>query len=270
MFTFTRFSKTLVLLIVCCVALISTRLMSASNSAVSAEALNTHAGAQQGHQPGDCGGEPCDAVVRGLRAFFDRRLHGLDGNGRSCADCHMATNHFQLSPANAEARFRILQWRRQWNPNADDPLFRPIDADDFRINGEDASDFSNLRQNGLVRIVFPLPPTIRLIDPATNLPSTEAFADVWRMVPTVNDVALTGPDGVNPWPRGPNSFGGYQLDARVATLQEQALYIEFFKRVKANAAPGVVPPIATTDGVNFDRRPTPEERESLLAYLRKL
>ena len=43
------------------------------------------------------------------------------------------------------------------------------------------------------------------------------------MVPTVNDVALTGPDGVNPWPRGPNHFGGYQLDGRLATLQEQAL-----------------------------------------------
>jgi cytochrome c peroxidase len=43
------------------------------------------------------------------------------------------------------------------------------------------------------------------------------------MVPTVNDVALTGPDGANPWPRGPNFFGGYQLDARVGTLQEQAL-----------------------------------------------
>ena len=32
----------------------------------------------------------------------------------------------------------------------------------------------------------------------------------------------------------------------------------------------VVPPIATTDGVNFDRRPAPEERAALLAYLRKL
>ena len=47
-------------------------------------------------------------------------------------------------------------------------------------------------------------------------------------------------------------------------------YIEFFKRVKANAAPGVVPLVATTDGVHFDRQPTPEERAPLLAYLRKL
>ena len=47
--------------------------------------------------------------------------------------------------------------------------------------------------------------------------------------------------------------------------------IEFFKRVKANTAPGApIPPVATTDGINFDRAPLPEERESLLAYLRKL
>jgi len=42
------------------------------------------------------------------------------------------------------------------------------------------------------------------------------------MVPTVNDVRLTGADDANPWPRGPNPASGYQLDARFATLQEQA------------------------------------------------
>ena len=50
-------------------------------------------------------------------------------------------------------------------------------------------------------------------------------------------------------------------------------YIALFKRAEANFVPGptaVVPPIGTTDGVNFDRRPTPEVRAALLAYLRKL
>ncbi len=176
-----------------------------------------------GAQQPQCGGESCVGVARGFRAFFDRRLEGLGGNGRACADCHMASDHFQLSPADVEARFQELQFRREEHPDADDPLFRPIDADDFRINGDAASDFSNLRQNGLIRIAFSLPSNIRLIDPATNAPSAETFVDVWRAVPTVNDVALTGPDDVNPWTRGPNQFGGYQLDARVATLQEQAL-----------------------------------------------
>jgi cytochrome c peroxidase len=185
--------------------------------------LITAAAPQPVHEDARCGGEPCDAVARGFRAFFDRRLEGLESNGRACADCHMAQDHFQLSPADVEERFQRLQRRRARHPDADDPLFRPIDADDFRTNGDNASDFSNLRQNGLVRITFPLPANIRLIDPLTNAPSAETFVDVWRSVPTVNDVALTGPDDVNPWPRGPNAFGGYQLDARVETLQEQAL-----------------------------------------------
>jgi cytochrome c peroxidase len=441
--------------------LFSTLLVRASAAEESPSTLNVGSGNETRLQALHCGGEPCAAVARGLRAFFDRRLRGLDANGRACADCHMEKSHFQLSPDDVEARFQRLERRRLRNPDADDPLFRPIDADDFRTNGENASDFSNLRENGLVRITLPLPSNIKLIDPATNAPSAETFVDLWRSVPTVNDVALTGPDGINPWPRGPNPSGGYQLDGRVTTLQEQALgaltnhaqiqnaprqrllddlasfqrvlftnhrvraladavregiaplpdpdrplneleqqgkvvferactqchggpgqstpqapvvrfhdissqcprpvdtgaparfafvpcpprlarnartyeitlanhtttrrttsdpgralltgfvggpapqddwnkfdmpglrglrktapyfhnnsaatleevvdhYTEFFKRVRVNAAPGVVPPILSTDGVNFDRPPTPEEREALLAYLRKL
>ena len=208
--------KTSPLLVAACLLLSSTLLVRASPGPAPPPGAATRSGL-------DCGGEPCDAVLRGLRAFLDRSPDGLAGNGRACADCHMPTDSFQLSPASVEARFKLLQWRRRWDPKADDPLFRPIDADDFRTNGDSAHDFSNLRQNGLVRITFPLPPNMRLIDPATNAPSDETFVDVWRSTPTVNDVALTGADTVNPWPRGPNETGGYQLDARVATLQEQAL-----------------------------------------------
>lgn len=169
-----------------------------------------------------CGGESCAAVVRGLFAFLDRDLR-LDGNGRSCADCHMPTEQFRLTPAAAESRYQYLLKRRQRYPNADDPLFRPIDADDFRVNGAQASDYSNLRQNGLIRVVFALPANIRLIDPATNAPSQEQSVDIWRSVPGVTDLKLTGADSVNPWPRGPNPSGGFQLDGRFLTLQEQAL-----------------------------------------------
>jgi cytochrome c peroxidase len=210
-------------LVICGFVLCSTLLIRANAIEAARPASNARLSVDTGHEAQDCGGEPCDAVARGLLAFFDRRLEGLSANGRSCADCHMASDSFQLSPASAEARFQLLQLRRRWNPDADDPLFRPIDADDFRTNGENASDFSNLRQNGLVRITFQLPSNIWLIDPATNLPSSEAFVDVWRSVPTVNDVALTGPDHGILWPRGPNESGGYQLDARVGTLQEQAI-----------------------------------------------
>ena len=48
-------------------------------------------------------------------------------------------------------------------------------------------------------------------------------------------------------------------------------YIAVFKRVQAIAVPGAPPPpITTTDGVHFDRQPAADEREALLAYLRKL
>ena len=218
--------KPRLLVLACFIVLMSTLVIRASQSpesAVEPEQPTTR-GPVAGQPSFDCGGEPCHAVLRGLLAFGDRRLRGLGANGRACADCHMPIDHFQLSPASAEARFQFLQLRRRFNPKADDPLFRPIDADDFRTNGDGASDFSNLRQNGLIRIVFTLPSNVRLIVPGTTDVSSETVADVWRSVPTVNDVALTGPDGSDPvWARDPNRTGGYQLDARIGSLQQQAL-----------------------------------------------
>jgi hypothetical protein len=41
-------------------------------------------------------------------------------------------------------------------------------------------------------------------------------------------------------------------------------YIQFFKRVQANSAPRVVPPLASTDGVHFDRQPAPDQRAALI------
>ena len=71
--------------------------------------------------------------------------------------------------------------------------------------------------------------------------------------------------------RGISKTAPYFHNNSAATLEEVVdHYTEFFKRVRVNAPPGVVPPILSTDGVNFDRPPTPEEREALLAYLRKL
>ena len=184
----------------------------------------------------NCDGQPCDTVAHGRQAFNDRKLKGLGGNGRACADCHMPSEAFQLSPAAARARFEALLAKRASDRNADDPLFRPIDADDFRENGEQASDFSNLVDNGLVRVTMPLPANVVLIDPATGQPSAETSVDLWRAVIPVFNVAITGPDAQLPvWPpgaprvpimgqdpNGPNRQGGYQHDARFGTLQEQA------------------------------------------------
>ena len=184
----------------------------------------------------NCDIQPCAAVARGRAAFNSRNPGDLGGNGRACADCHMPSEAFQLSPAAARARFDALIARRAEDPDADDPLFRPVDADDFRVNGDTASDFSNLVENGLVRVTMPLPLNVKLIDPATGQPSDETTVDLWRAVMPVMNVAITGPDAVLPiWPpgapraaimgqdpNGPNRQGGYQHDARFETLQEQA------------------------------------------------
>lgn len=151
------------------------------------------------------------ASSAGEAHFNDTQLAGLAANGRSCATCHVPEDAFQLSPQNVARR------------RADDPLFRPVDADDFRINGAAAHEYSNLRR-GLIRVSIPLPPNLRLIDPQTNLPSSETIADVWRAVPSIFNVAITGADGVEPtWQLGPNPNGGYQIDARIDTLQNQAI-----------------------------------------------
>ena len=204
----------------------------------------------------NCDVPPCDAVARGRAAFNRQNLNQLGGNGRSCADCHMPSDNFQLSPASARARFDALQARREHNQNADDPLFRPVDADDFRINGNNAIDFSNLVDNGLIRVTMPLPLNVKLIDPITGQPSDETSVDLWRAVMPVLNVAITGPDGVLPiWPpgaprppimgqdpNGPNRQGGYQHDARFGTLQEQARGALF-----AHAEVSVEPPARMLD-----------------------
>ena len=166
------------------------------------------------------------AVCRGKANFHNRLLVGLGGNGRACSDCHMDSENFQLTPAAAQARFTQMTMT-----GVDDPLFRAIDADDFRVNGAAADDFTNLTQNGLIRVTIPLPANVKLLDcgstvpcPASARPTSETVADVWRAVPSILDAKLTGPDGADPgWPRGPNQRGGYQLDGRIDTLQNQAL-----------------------------------------------
>src|SRR4249919_758895 len=90
----------------------------------------------------NCDNQPCDDVARGRAAFNDRNLKQLGGNGRACADCHVPSDSFQLSPATARARFDALVEKLAYNKNADDPLFRPVDADDFRVNGNNARDFN--------------------------------------------------------------------------------------------------------------------------------
>ena len=105
------------------------------------------------------------AFCRGKANFHDRTLAGLGGNGRACSDCHMDSENFQLTPAAAQARFAQMTMT-----GVDDPLFRAIDANDFRVNGAAAHDFTNLTQNGLVRVTIPLPANVKLLDCGSNGP----------------------------------------------------------------------------------------------------
>lgn len=173
--------------------------------------------------------EQCTAATaqssycRGAAHFNDTSLEGFGTNGRSCATCHVPEDSFQLLPLTVERRYAALLAARARDPRADDPLFRPIDANDFRTYGENAIDYTNLRL-GLVRVAMPLPASLRLIDPRTGQPSGETTVDVWRAVPSILNVAITGADGTEPtWPLGPIPNGGYQLDARMGSLESQAI-----------------------------------------------
>ncbi|MEO7243854.1 MAG: hypothetical protein ABIX12_01715 [Rubrivivax sp.] len=185
------------------------------------------------------------AFCRGKANFSDRTLAGLGANGRSCADCHVPEESFQLRPAAAQARLAAML-----ATGADDPLFRAIDADDFRVNGAAARDFTNLTQNGLVRVTIALPANVKLLDcgatvpcPASARPTSETVTDVWRSVPSIRDVRITGPDGLGPvWPRGANPSGGYQLDGRIDTLQNQAL-----SALRSHAGATIDPPASFLD-----------------------
>jgi cytochrome c5 len=116
-------------------------------------------------------------------------------NGRSCASCHVLSEHSVLRPAHVSALLA---------ENPSDPLFNPIDADDPLAA---VPTYAHL-EKGLVRVVLNLPANMDLLDFAGNVvtPPDRTLA-VWRAVPTVENTAISGP---------------FQYDGRKATLQEQA------------------------------------------------
>lgn len=136
-------------------------------------------------------------------ALFAKEIPNTHGNGRTCATCHVPADAFGLTPRHVEERYQLLQRRRRFNPNADDPLFRSIDAND---GGED---FTHLRKHALVRVFIRLPTDAegrKRVWPVDDPEATEVA--VWRSTPTVLNTAFTAP---------------YQLDGRQPTLQSQAL-----------------------------------------------
>ena len=116
-------------------------------------------------------------------------------NGRSCASCHVQSEHTVLKPDHVTELLAA---------NPGDPLFNPIDADDPTA----ASPTYEHLKKGLVRVVLTLPANMDLIDFSGNVVTpSDRSVSVWRAVPTVENTAITAP---------------YQYDGREATLQTQA------------------------------------------------
>jgi cytochrome c peroxidase len=132
--------------------------------------------------------------IKGAINFF-RPFPG--GNGRACATCHDPRDGFSLSPATVEDRWQRLQRARRSNPDATDPLFRPIDADDGR------DDFTLLRTRALLKVRVPLPSGVRLTDDPAATTVTLS-----RAVTPLNMLKHTAP---------------YQQDRSAPTLELQAL-----------------------------------------------
>ena len=107
----------------------------------------------------DCDTRPCDSVARGRAAFNDRELEG--NSLETVAPAPIAT--CRLTRSSSHRRWpapdcEVLLARRARNKERGPPLLGVVDAEDvFRINGDNASDFSNLVENGLIRVTMPLP-----------------------------------------------------------------------------------------------------------------
>jgi cytochrome c peroxidase len=134
-----------------------------------------------------------DPIKRGEKDFD----HAVpSGNGRSCETCHVEEDGFALTPAHVEAAYQAIVKKHPGHPNfKSDPIFQSIDADDF------AENFTRLRQ-GLIRVTLPVPANVTI----DELPGATQIS-FWRAVPTILNVAFTGP---------------YQFDQRAANLQVQA------------------------------------------------
>jgi len=93
---------------------------------------------------------------------------------------------------------------------------------------------------------------------ATNAPSSETTVDVWRSVSTIFNVAITGADNIGKTgdQQGvvfqPNPHGGYQLDGRVDTLENQALgAFQGHAQIQVLPPPGALSDIATFEKTQF-------------------
>jgi cytochrome c peroxidase len=143
------------------------------------------------------GGEAQSALSEGDahagKNHFDNALPHT--NGRSCATCHVESEHLALSPQHVASLYA---------QSPGDPLFNRIDADDPAAA---VPTYDHLKA-GLVRVTLTLADNLDVIDANGNvITNAERTISVWRGVPTIENVAYTAP---------------YQYDGRAPTLEVQA------------------------------------------------
>jgi cytochrome c peroxidase len=128
--------------------------------------------------------------VNGSTSTTSAFFQSLGTNGRSCASCHVASQAFSFSAANAQARFA--------QSAGQDPLFAAVDgANCPSIATGDRAGHSLILQSGLIRVALPLPLsaqfTISVVhdpygcaivpDPKTGQPVVSVYR---RPLPTTN------------------------------------------------------------------------------------
>jgi cytochrome c peroxidase len=175
---------------------------------------------------------PSEVAARRSTPFSDALDHT---NGRSCASCHVLTDHGVLAPDHvAEA-------------DPGDPLFDRIDADDPAAV---TPQFEHLA-HGLVRVTLNLPPGMDVIDAAGHvITRADRTLDVWRGVPTIENVAITAP---------------YQLDGRISNLRDQA------QAAITSHSQGPIEPTAILDAMaRFERTQFSSPRATFVAALAAL
>ena len=164
--------------------------------------------------------------------LFDRALPHT--NGRACATCHVAADHFGLTPAHVAAT------------PPDDPLFARIDADD------PAAAVPTYRHlgAGLVRITLKLADNLDVIDANGNvITNADRTISVWRGVPTIENVGYTAP---------------YQYDGRAPTLQVQALgALRAHSQLACDPRPGQLDAIADFEKTVFSSADAEEVADAL-------
>lgn len=164
------------------------------------------------------------------RDQFDHAFAGT--NGRSCASCHILADHGILRPDRVAAL------------PPSDPLFNPIDADDPTA-GTPA--YRHLAR-GLVRVTLPLPATMDVLDADGNVVTNAArTVEVWRGVPTIENVAATAP---------------YQLDGRATNLRDQAQ-----AAISSHSQGPIVTPQALDAIARFERTTFSSPRAEFVALL---